>query len=383
MGVSYWLREFSRQASHAEEASGVPVRTQLRQLAEVGYAQGIGRSEYFKYRLWRPELTLAERMSYTSMRERRHSERLTNPRQAGEPHLSKSEMVDRLERAGLPTPSLLMRVWAGPAGGGAPGDVSGAIALADRLASLSTGGVVFKPEYGSQGDAILVAPDAGREGLVLLSGETLDIRQLWQYLSRNGPGWRVEQWIESHPVLRAFRPGATATLRLLTLWFRDHVVVHAATLKVPRGDSGVDNLAKGNLVAAVDLATGRIGAAFDGSGNVRHAVHPDSGVSIEGEVIPHWDRVLEVGRLGAAAMSDSRALGWDIAVADSGPMVIEANRAWCQKVVQLPLERGVVHGAFIRLLHEVGGAGLLARRRRLSKDWAALERAALAPSAIS
>jgi len=356
----------------------VSISSQLTQLAQIGYTTGLGRAEYFKFRLWRPELSLADRLSYTSERERRHSERLTNPRQVGEAPLGKSEMVDRLVRAGLPAPTLLLRIWAGSDGGGAPGDVTTAAELAERLADLASGGVVFKPEFGSQGDAILVAPETGRDGIVLLSGAGLDIAALWRYLRENGPGWRVEQWIEPHRTLGALRPGSTPTLRLLTLALPEGVVVHAATLKVPRGESGVDNLAKGNLVAAVDLASGRVGVAVDGSGDARHARHPDSGAAIEGETIPHWQAVLDVGRRGAVAMSDSRALGWDIAVTDSGPVVIEANRSWCLKVVQLPAEHGLVHGAFVRLLHDVGGAGLLARRRRLSPEWARREREALA-----
>ncbi|MEO8478742.1 MAG: sugar-transfer associated ATP-grasp domain-containing protein [Gemmatimonadota bacterium] len=374
-----WLDAVKRQATDARDASGVPIRTQLRQIAEVGYVQGVGRAEYFKYRLWRPDLASADRMSYTSQRERRHSEQLTNPRRPGEVERSKSALIDRLERAGLPTPSLLMRVWAGPADGGAAGDVTSPAELAERLSDVPSGGVVFKPEYGMQGNAILVAPTASREGIVLLSGRSLEMSELWHYLGERGPGWRVEQWIDPHPRLRALRPGATPTLRLLTLRFPEQVIVHAATLKVPRGDSGVDNLAKGNLVAAVDLASGRVGPAFEGNGRISHVRHPESGVSIEGEIIPHWDAVLEAGRRGARTMDDSRALGWDVAVTAAGPVIIEPNRHWCEKVVQLPADRGIIHGAFIRLLHEVGGAGLLARRRRWSKHWAALERAALTP----
>lgn len=377
-----WWQSFTRQASRVHQESGVPVGTQLRQLAEVGYTQGIGRTEYFKYRLWRPDLTRVDRLSYTSHRERRYSESLTNPRRMGEVELSKSEMVDRLERAGLPVPTLLLRVWAGSAAGSRGDAVTNAADLAARLADVPDGGVVFKPEYGMQGDAILVAPTVSREGIVLLSGQKLDMAALWQLLSDSGPGWRIEQWIEPHSQLRLLRPGATPTLRLLTLSFPGSAVVHAATLKIPRGDSGVDNLAKGNLVAAVDLVSGRVGMATDGTGNTVYTRHPESGVAIEGQIVPHWDAMLQVACIGAEAMHDSRALGWDIAVGQVGPVVIEANRHWCAKVIQLPAERGLVHGSFIRLLHEVGGAQMLARRRRLSKDWAALERAALTPPSI-
>ncbi len=360
--------------------AGVPIRRQLRQLLELRRATGMSRAEYFQYRLWRPELTSVERLSYTSQRERRLTERATNrhgPDTRGRP---KSEMLALFADAGLPVPALVGRVGvtAPPASDLVP-VAHTAAALATLLEAHGHGGLVFKPEHGGQGNDILVATAAGAGGVRLLSGAEFSAEQLWQRLiSLAGESWRIERWVRPHPALAGFRPGATPTVRLLTLLVDGGVVVHTAGLKVPVGDSGVDNLHKGNLASAVDLDTGVVGPATDRSGVPRFDHHPTSKVAITGCRIPDWPGVLEVARAGAPLLAPRRAMGWDIAVTATGPVVFEANTSWGHDLAQLPAGRGLTRGAFIRLLHEVGAGWILERRRRASPEWREFEAAALA-----
>jgi hypothetical protein len=353
--------------------AGVPVSAQLAQLALVRAGAGVGRAEYFKYRLWRPGLSTVERLCYTSQRERKRSEAVTNRRQGREHRGGKSVINDRLSAGGIPGPELLGLA------GHRPHDAIRTVAdLGDCFVRHGTTALVIKPERGKQGDNILVGTEADRSGITLLSGSRMSTEEVWQHLARRmDSGWRLERWVRPDPLVAGWRPGATPTIRMLTLVVGDAVVVHAATIKVPVGDSGVDNLAKGNLVAEVDLRTGITGPATDSSGQSQHHVHPHSGHPIAGITIPHWQRYLDMATTGAAVLLPDRAIGWDVAVAEHGPVVLEANAKWCEKLVQLPSGRGVTRGAFIRLLHEVGAGGLLARRRRLSRGWRTYEQHAL------
>lgn len=374
------LRRGTRQLLAVQKTAGVPLLRQLRQMAQLRRASGLSRAEYFKYAAWRPELTLVERLTYTSHRERRATETATNQREMIRRHRSKSEQQEQFTRAGLPVPTLLGRVGAvARSGDCGVANLDSAAMLAEWLAVNARGGLVFKPEVGMQGAGIMVATDGASDGVVLLSGVELSAAMLWRRLSesRSG-GWRIERWIRPHPALADFRPGATPTVRALTLLVDGGVVVHAASLKLPVGDSGVDNLAQGNLVATVDLATGTVGAATDGLGNIRLDRHPGSDATIRGLQLPWWTELRAVARRAAPLLAPRRAIGWDIALAESGPVVIEANSSWCEKLVQLPAGRGLTRGAFIRLLHEVDAGAILARRRRISPEWLEFERAALA-----
>ncbi|HRP07840.1 MAG TPA: sugar-transfer associated ATP-grasp domain-containing protein, partial [Gemmatimonadales bacterium] len=239
--------------------------------------------------------------------------------------------------------------------------------LLDREGHLP---IVLKPEHGLQGRGIMVATSADRSGITLLSGEFVPVATLWEALpSGRSNGWVVERWVTPDPAVAGWRPGATPTVRLVTIVEHDSVTVHAGAIKVPRGDSGVDNLARGNLVASLDLRTGTIGAATDAHGEVRLERHPDSDTAIAGTTIPLWPEYLALAERVAGLCLPRRTMGLDIAVGVGGPVILEANVYWSESLVQLPSDRGVVRGAFIRLLHESGASALLHRRRMISSQW--------------
>lgn len=371
------LSRGARQLLDTRAEAHVPVARQLRQLAMMRAANGTSRVEYFKYRIWRPDLEIVDRLCYTSQRERRLSEEATNRGHGSSRPRGKSASAERIVSAGVPMAVLLGRVGRDEAA-----TVRTRSDLAELLSREGVRPLVIKPELGMQGDNILVAVHSDAAGITLLSGRELTTAELWRQLEpRLDSGWRVERWVVPHPLVARWRPGATPTIRFLTLMVGGEAVVHAATIKVPVGDSGVDNLAKGNLVSMVDLTNGSTGSATDGEGQRWWLNHPESGRPIAGITIPGWDRYLSVMSLGAAALLPRRAIGWDVAVGVDGPVVLEANSKWCEKLVQLPSARGLTRGPFIRLLHEAGAGKLLARRRRLSREWREFEDRALEGSA--
>jgi hypothetical protein len=58
----------------------------------------------------------------------------------------------------------------------------------------------------------------------------------------------------------------------------------------------------------------------------RFTHHPDTGVPIEGAVVPHWDRVCDTVLRAAKTLAVHRYVGWDVVVDTTGtPMIIEGN----------------------------------------------------------
>lgn len=198
-----------RQLLGVRAIAGVSIRRQLRQLAELRSATGMGRAEYFKYRVRRPELTPVERLSYTSQRERRLTETATNRREPATHHRSKSETLALFASAGLPVPTLVGRVGVTvPAATDMVPIARTAAALAVLLEAHGDGGLVFKPEHGMQGDGILVATAAGAGGVTLLSGDEFSADTLWQRLdSYVGESWRSSAGCAPIRCWRSFVPG--------------------------------------------------------------------------------------------------------------------------------------------------------------------------------
>jgi hypothetical protein len=121
------------------------------------------------------------------------------------------------------------------------------------------------------------------------------------------------------------------------------VEVVGAALRINIGDQAADNFSQGNLAAAIDLGTGRLGPALrKGVESARHRVHPVTGAEIEGRVVPDWDRALAMVRAAALVMPFNPSMGWDIAFAARGPVVVEANCDWDCDVTQFAPDRGLL-----------------------------------------
>ena len=142
----------------------------------------------------------------------------------------------------------------------------------------------------------------------------------------------------------AFNESSVNTVRFMTtLWPDGTARVIATWFKVGRAGRCVDNAGSGgNVDAAVDLETGEIYNAvqFDGWRKAKAIDrHPDSGSLLNGVVIEHWDAIKAEVIKFQQAFPYCKAAGWDIAITDSGPVIIEVNDFW-DRTGQLFIKKG-------------------------------------------
>jgi Sugar-transfer associated ATP-grasp len=67
----------------------------------------------------------------------------------------------------------------------------------------------------------------------------------------------------------------------------------------------------------------------------RCAVHPDTDVPLLGFAVPGWSEVVKLAVRAHQAFSTLHFVGWDIAVLQSGPVLVEGNEGWNPDVVVL------------------------------------------------
>lgn len=130
-----------------------------------------------------------------------------------------------------------------------------------------------------------------------------------------------------------FNESSVNTVRFMTtLWPDGTARVIATWFKVGRAGKCVDNAGSGgNVDAGVDLETGRIYnvVQFDGWRRTKAIDrHPDSGSLLNGVVIEHWDAIKAEVIKFQQAFPYCKAAGWDIAITDEGPVIIEVNDFW-------------------------------------------------------
>ena len=130
-----------------------------------------------------------------------------------------------------------------------------------------------------------------------------------------------------------FNASSVNTVRFMTtLWPDGSARVIATWFKVGRAGKCVDNAGcGGNIDAGVKVDTGEIYNVmqFDGWRKAKGIEsHPDSGAQLNGVIIKNWEAIKAEVIKFQQAFPYCKAAGWDIAITDEGPVVIEVNDFW-------------------------------------------------------
>lgn len=123
------------------------------------------------------------------------------------------------------------------------------------------------------------------------------------------------------------------TIRFMTTLYPDgEARIIATFIKIGRAGKCVDNAGDGgNVDVCVDTETGKIKYAiqYDGWRKIKDIeCHPDSGNQLNGIVIENWEKIKAEVIKFQQAFPYCKAAGWDIAITDEGPVVIEVNDSW-------------------------------------------------------
>jgi hypothetical protein len=141
----------------------------------------------------------------------------------------------------------------------------------------------------------------------------------------------IQRRVQVHPALEALTSGAVPTVRVLTILDEQgEPEVVATVFRMSIGaNRTVDNIHAGGLACSVSLDDGVLAKASNlGAdatlGWVSH--HPTTGARIEGTRLPSWDEVKQLAVRAHRAFKPRLLVGWDIAISENGPVLIEGNR---------------------------------------------------------
>jgi hypothetical protein len=180
------------------------------------------------------------------------------------------------------------------------------------------------------------------------AGRTFTAAGLSDYLVRKARYEKriVQFCLVNHGALSDLNLGALATARVLTVRNEGGgiEVTHAVFRMPQRPGAPVDNIHAGGIAAAVDLATGRLGRATDlglRTDSQWHERHPTTGAPIAGRILPHWPAVLELARRAHDRIGDRVVVGWDVAILEDGPCLVEGNGKPDVDLMQRPHRAGL------------------------------------------
>ena len=138
-------------------------------------------------------------------------------------------------------------------------------------------------------------------------------------------GFVLEERINQVEEMSSIHKCSVNTIRIQTVNYGDSVEIKWPCLRMGRGDSVVDNVFAGGVFVGVDVKTGKtFGPGKDASGH-SFTEHPDSNVKLDGFQIPRWKELCGLLEEMAKLCPTCRVVGWDMALTESGWMLVEAN----------------------------------------------------------
>lgn len=283
--------------------------------------------------------------------------------QSGDPAEERDKVATsvRCLDAGIAVAPILLVAGRDTASHPAPGFRTAASAdeVAAFLASTDCPDEIFvKPAADFGGHGLLRARRA--PGGWEADGTALPDRALAERVLAGSDDWGVmlQPVLRNHAAMEAIggRFGLN-TVRMVVALTVDGPLVVCAAMKLLAREGLADNFhdgTAGNLLAGIDVATGRLTPAF-GRDVGRHYLfrrfdrHPATGATLGGFELPRWRDAVALGEAVAAAFPGSPLLGLDLAITEEGPVLLEKNLHWNTSIPQLACGEGI-RALFRRLL---------------------------------
>lgn len=199
--------------------------------------------------------------------------------------------------------------------------------------------------FANRHDIVIVKPvdDWEGNGIRKIDLPKDDVELEYLFHSLKNEQLLLEEVVEQHPSM-VFGNKSVNTIRVYTVYddATQEAYVFKTTLRAGVGDSIVDNSHSGGQAYEVDIETGAVDSRSWSHATPGLLVHPGTDIVMLGVKIPFWAEVLNLCKSAAEKLHQVRYIGWDVAVKEDGPILIEGN-----------------HDPDLDLVEFVGGSGYL------------------------
>jgi hypothetical protein len=213
--------------------------------------------------------------------------------------------------------------------------------------------VFFKPALGLSGfGAGLLSLQADGRWEIRTDGvhaTDLGWSEVSGFFAKRGELTIFQDRIRNHAALTRFGTHALHTVRLVTAHLNGKIVPSFAAWKIAAPNAVVDNFAAGGIVVDIDLATGRLGTgAFKSASSPPASLtaDPATGERFSGFDLPFWPEIKSLACRLHGLLDVFPTMAPDIAISDSGPIIIETNDTWDGCVFQKASDCGMGGSVF-------------------------------------
>lgn len=245
-----------------------------------------------------------------------------------------------LSRLGIPTPKVLCFIknktvlYANESF-----NIDKSLSVKEQLLRLFTNDMdaFAKPSDGMLGKGIFKL--LIKEGKIYMDGVQHSMEDLIDAVL--SADYLIQERIVQHEKMSALCSSSVNTIRLQTVMDKDgNVIPFGPGVRIGRMGSSVDNWALGGVFVGIDAETEKlkdIGILKPKYGT-KVTEHPDTHIVFKGYDIPYYKEAENMVVKLHKVMFRSHSIGWDIAITENGPVIIEGNDRWEISLIQ------AVHG---------------------------------------
>ena len=145
----------------------------------------------------------------------------------------------------------------------------------------------------------------------------------------------LEELVKQHPEMNKLCDKSVNTMRIMT--FNDHGKSRIIWmgLRVGNGINAIDNFHAKGMAVNIDINTGKlVGNAIDKDLN-EYEEHPFTHVKFDGFQIPCFEDSKNMVLKASLESDKILVVGWDVAISEDGPVIIEGNRRPGFDIVQV------------------------------------------------
>lgn len=135
----------------------------------------------------------------------------------------------------------------------------------------------------------------------------------------------LEDRIVQSSYLEQFNSSSVNTVRAITFYTNNGIVVPYCILRTGRDGGFVDNSGAGGVQSEIDYSSGKIVSdGYDEQGGI-YKCHPTSGKVFKGSELPDWNQLKSLVTECAQMVPQIKFIGWDLAHTDDGWVLVEGN----------------------------------------------------------
>lgn len=141
----------------------------------------------------------------------------------------------------------------------------------------------------------------------------------------------IESCIQQHELLSKLNPTSLNTLRIVSAFNEttNILTIIGISLRIGTKNAVVDNYGQGGIGVAVN-ETGKLAkyGIFKKNYGTKTTTTPATNVILENYQIPFYNEAIELVEKAHRQLPYFKTIGWDVAISQTGPILIEGNPDW-------------------------------------------------------